>query len=70
MSQFRHVVSALFRRPIKRSRPALRLAAEGLEPKILLSTYDVGPGQPYATIGAVPWAGLGAGDTVAIHWQS
>ncbi|MBK9975173.1 MAG: hypothetical protein IPP14_10415 [Planctomycetes bacterium] len=34
------------------------------------ATYDVGPGQTYAAIGAVPWATLGAGDTVRIHWRS
>ncbi|TAH36434.1 MAG: polysaccharide-degrading enzyme [Planctomycetota bacterium] len=33
------------------------------------STYDVGPGQPYASIGAVPWESLQPGDTVAIHWR-
>ena len=33
------------------------------------ATYDVGPGQPLATIGAVPWAALVPGDLVQIHWQ-
>ncbi len=33
------------------------------------TTYNVGPGQPYATIGAVPWYTLKAGDTVFIHWK-
>jgi subtilase family serine protease len=32
--------------------------------------YEVGPGQPYPTIGSVPWATLTAGDTVLIHWQA
>ncbi len=32
--------------------------------------YDVGPGQPYASIGAVPWESLQAGDTVRIHWRA
>ncbi len=29
--------------------------------------YAVGPGQPYAAIGEVPWESLAPGDTVAIH---
>lgn len=33
------------------------------------TTYDVGPGQPLATIGAVPWATLQPGDTVRIRWR-
>jgi len=32
--------------------------------------YDVGPGQAYATIGAVPWATLAPGDVVRIHWRA
>lgn len=32
--------------------------------------YEVGPGQAYASIGAVPWEGLNAGDTVRIHWRA
>lgn len=32
--------------------------------------YHVGPGQDYATIGAVPWYTVTAGDTVYIHWKS
>ena len=43
---------------------------ERLEDRRLLSTYDVGPGQAYTTIRAVPWEKLGAGDTVQIHWQA
>jgi hypothetical protein len=34
------------------------------------TSYHVGPGQAYATIGAVPWYSLKAGDTVYIHYQS
>lgn len=30
------------------------------------TTYEVGPGKPYASIGAVPWASLLSGDTVLI----
>ena len=33
------------------------------------ATYEVGPGQPLATIGAVPWESLTAGDLVKIHWR-
>ena len=31
--------------------------------------YEVGPGQAYTSIGAVPWESIAAGDTVRIHWQ-
>jgi hypothetical protein len=34
------------------------------------TTYHVGPGQPYANIGDVPWYGLVAGDTVYIHYRA
>ncbi len=34
------------------------------------AVYEVGPGQPLATIGAVPWASLAAGDVVRIHWRA
>src|SRR5687768_8303010 len=34
------------------------------------ATYEVGPGKPFTSIGAVPWATLNAGDTVLIHWRS
>lgn len=34
------------------------------------ATYDVGPGQPLATIGQAPWATLAPGDVVRIHWQA
>jgi len=32
--------------------------------------YDVGPSQPYATVGSVPWNALKAGDRVQIHYRS
>ncbi len=32
--------------------------------------YDVGPGQPLATIGEVPWETLAPGDRVRIHWRA
>ena len=31
------------------------------------TVYDVGPGRAYASIGAVPWGSLAAGDRVRIH---
>ena len=34
------------------------------------TSYDVGDGQAYETIGDVPWFQLGAGDTVRIHWRA
>jgi len=34
------------------------------------AVYDVGPGQPLAAIGQVPWATLGPGDLVRIHWRA
>ena len=34
------------------------------------ATYEVGPGQPLATPGAVPWESLQPGDTVFIHWRA
>lgn len=32
--------------------------------------YNVGDGQAFATIGAVPWESLAAGDVVRIHWRA
>jgi len=34
------------------------------------ATYDVGPGQPLANVGDVPWESLAPGDTVQIHWRA
>ena len=34
------------------------------------ATYNVGPGQTYATPSAVPWESLLPGDQVLIHWKS
>jgi len=39
-------------------------------PATAATVYDVGPGQPYAAIGDVPWETLTAGDVVQIHWRS
>ncbi len=33
------------------------------------TTYEVGPSQAYASIGAVPWEALQPGDVVRIHWR-
>ena len=32
--------------------------------------YEVGPGKPYASIGAVPWESLQPGDTVLIYYRT
>lgn len=34
------------------------------------ATFEVGPGKPYASIGAAPWASLNAGDTVLIYYRA
>src|SRR5215510_13703669 len=34
------------------------------------AVYDVGPGQPYASIGSVPLTTLQPGDTVRIHYRT
>lgn len=34
------------------------------------TVYEVGPGKPLASVGAVPWESLQPGDTVLIHWRS
>ena len=34
------------------------------------ATFEVGPGKPYTSIGAVAWESLQPGDTVLIHWRS
>lgn len=34
------------------------------------TTYDVGPAQPLANVGDVPWESLAPGDTVQIHWRA
>jgi hypothetical protein len=34
------------------------------------AVYDVGPGQPYLSVGAVPWEALQGGDVVQIHWRA
>ncbi|MCC6364404.1 MAG: right-handed parallel beta-helix repeat-containing protein [Bryobacterales bacterium] len=34
------------------------------------ATFEVGPGKPYSSAGAVPWESLQPGDLVLIHWRS
>ena len=46
------------------------LLAGALAAPARATDYHVGPGQAYATIGAVPWATLAPGDRVFIHWRS
>src|SRR4051794_38646853 len=65
-----HEYASLRTRRDSRIRPTSRPALENLESRTLLSTYDIGPGQPYTTLGSFPWTSLVAGDTVDIHWQS
>ena len=38
-------------------------------PAAAATTYDVGPGMPYAAVGDVPIESLGAGDELRIHWR-
>lgn len=37
---------------------------------IAQTTYHVGTGQAFESIGAVPWESLLAGDSVIIHWRA
>jgi len=47
------------------------LALVGLAPSAAWGTeYSVGPGQDFASIGAVPWETLLPGDEVLIHWRA
>jgi len=41
-----------------------------LVPCASATLYSVGPGEPYAAIGEVPWESLAPGDTVAIHHRA
>jgi len=53
---------------ITRLAAALAAAALLLAPgAATATTYEVGPGLPFASIGAVPWESLGPGDLVRIH---
>ncbi len=44
--------------------------SSGASSTLAAATYDIGPGQTYATLGAFTWGGLQPGDTVNIHGQS
>ncbi len=57
------------KKSLRRRHAASRSLVERLEARQLLTLYDVGPGLAYTSIGAVPWSGLQAGDTVAIHYR-
>ncbi len=48
-------------------RRLIAFAVAALPAVALAKIYDVGPNQPYANIGDVPWASLAAGDAVQIH---
>ncbi|MDB5335920.1 MAG: hypothetical protein JWN70_1539 [Planctomycetaceae bacterium] len=47
-----------------------RCQTETLEARELLTAFNVGPGEAYTSVGAVPWNDITAGDTVYIHWRS
>jgi hypothetical protein len=49
---------------------AALLAFTWAAPSIAATTYEVGPGKPLASVGAVPWESLVAGDTVLIYYRS
>jgi methionine-rich copper-binding protein CopC len=55
---------------LQRWKNAHRPRFEVLEQRALLTTYDIGPGQAYTTLGSFPWTGLLPGDTVDILWQA
>ena len=38
--------------------------------RAVATTYEVGPGKPYANVGDVPWESLNAGDTVLIYYRA
>ncbi len=66
------IASRLPRRRFSRRISILVFALLLLLPVVSVAqnTYNVGPGQPLASVGAVPWNALQAGDTVNIHWRS
>ncbi|MGO9598646.1 MAG: Ig-like domain-containing protein [Isosphaeraceae bacterium] len=55
---------------VTRRRLAAKPELQNLEERTLLSTYNIGPGEPYTTLGSFNWSSLKPGDTVNIHWQS
>ncbi len=46
------------------------LLASTWAPAAQATTYEVGPGMPLASVGAVPWESLVAGDTVLIYYRA
>jgi hypothetical protein len=54
---------------IRRVACAFLLAAACAPGAARAAVYEVGPGQPLAAIGDVPWASLAPGDEVRIHWR-
>src|SRR5687767_6072973 len=58
---------AWMRRPLCAS---VLLLASFSASSALATTYEVGPGKAYTSIGAVPWESLVAGDIVLINWRS
>src|SRR5262245_32594195 len=50
--------------------PRILALAIILTSRATATIYNVGDGQPYSTIGSVPWEALQAGDEVRIHWRA
>lgn len=46
------------------------LFTSSITAKAQSTTYEVGPGKPFTSVGAVPWESLQPGDTVLIYWRS
>jgi hypothetical protein len=66
----RHHFSTTRSRTAERTRQRrFRPSVEALEERTVPTVNDVGTGQAYQTIGAVPWGQLAPGDDVRIHWQ-
>ena len=67
-SQMRRIFteSHLCRRSASERKPRV----EPLEQRALMTTYNIGPGQTYTSLGSFTWSSLQPGDTVDIHWQS
>ena len=56
--------------PFNLRRSAPIVVALMLASTLYATDYHIGPGQPLATIGAVPWYNLQPGDTVYIHYRA
>jgi hypothetical protein len=48
----------------------MNLHVENLESRLVLTVYNVGPGQAYGALHDVPWDKVTAGDTVQVFWQA